>query len=217
MPPLRGVIHAAGVVDDASLMRQQWEGFARVFAAKVRGTWHLHSLTQHMDLKCFVLFSSAASIMGSAGQGNHAAANAFLDALAHYRRAQGLSALSINWGPWSEVGAASREDLLEHFAARGLRAMTVQQGLLALEKTLQQNSPQIVAMSADWPKLLAQFPKGTEPPLLREAFQGHTELAGTRQPRAQRSDVLIGPHSSRSSHSIGFRAISIARSAPGIL
>ena len=191
MPPLRGVIHAAGVVDDASLMRQQWEGFARVFAAKVRGTWLLHTLTQHMDLKCFILFSSAASIMGTAGQGNHAAANAFLDAVAHYRRALGLSALSINWGPWSEVGAASRDDLIELFAARGLRAMTVQQNLAALEKTLQQSSPQIVVMSADWPKLLAQFPNGTAPPLFREVFQGHAELEWNRQPRARRSELLL--------------------------
>src|SRR5262249_28755659 len=84
--PLRGVIHAAGVLDDGVLTQQSWERFENVMAAKVQGGWNLHHLTLDFPLDFFVLFSSAAALLGSPGQGNHAAANAFLDALAHYRR-----------------------------------------------------------------------------------------------------------------------------------
>src|SRR5690606_30530681 len=108
MPPLRGVIHSAGVLDDGALLQQSWSRFRTVMAPKVVGSWHLHQLTRHLPLDFFVLFSSGAAVLGSPGQSNHAAANAFMDALAHCRRAQGLPAVSINWGPWAEVGAAAR-------------------------------------------------------------------------------------------------------------
>ncbi|MGE3806859.1 MAG: SDR family NAD(P)-dependent oxidoreductase, partial [Gemmataceae bacterium] len=104
LPPLHGVIHAAGVLDDGVLLNQTSERFARVLAAKVEGAWNLHRLTMDLPLDFFVLYSSMAALLGPAGQGNHAAANAFLDALAHHRRARGLPAQSINWGAWGEVG-----------------------------------------------------------------------------------------------------------------
>ena len=108
--PLRGVIHMAGVLDDGLLQDQTWDRFEAVMAPKMLGAWHLHALTRAMPLEVFALFSSAASVLGSAGQANHAAANAFLDGLAHFRRAEGLPAVSINWGPWA--GAAPPPDLL---------------------------------------------------------------------------------------------------------
>src|SRR6266571_316995 len=101
MPPLRGIIHAAGVLDDGVLLEQTPERFERVLAPKVRGSWNLHLLTQEMPLDFFVLFSSAASLLGSPGQGNYAAANAFLDALAHHRRMEGRPGVSINWAGWA--------------------------------------------------------------------------------------------------------------------
>ncbi|HEY9226744.1 MAG TPA: SDR family NAD(P)-dependent oxidoreductase, partial [Gemmatimonadaceae bacterium] len=107
LPPLRGIVHAAGVVEDAMLADQDAGRFSRVLAPKVAGTWNLHTLTREFPLDFFVLFSSGAALLGSPGQGNYAAANLFLDALAHQRHAHGLPALSINWGSWAEVGMAA--------------------------------------------------------------------------------------------------------------
>ncbi len=108
LPPLRGIFHLAGVLDDGVLREQTRERFDRVMAAKVHGAWNLHELTRDDRLDLFVLFSSAAALLGSPGQGNYAAANAFLDALAHHRRWEKLPALSVNWGSWAEVGMAAR-------------------------------------------------------------------------------------------------------------
>jgi myxalamid-type polyketide synthase MxaB len=105
--PLRGVVHAAGVLDDGVVDRQTAERFSRVLAPKVYGAWNLHHQTRELPLDFFVLFSSMASVLGSPGQSSYAVANAFLDALAHHRRARGLPGLSINWGPWSEAGMAA--------------------------------------------------------------------------------------------------------------
>ncbi|MDQ2906938.1 MAG: SDR family oxidoreductase [Chloroflexota bacterium] len=107
MPPLRGIIHSAGVLDDGLLLQQDWARFERVLAPKVEGAWNLHSLTQTHSVDFFVCFSSTASLFGSPGQGSYAAANAFLDALAHYRQAHGLPSLTINWGLWDTVGMAA--------------------------------------------------------------------------------------------------------------
>src|SRR5690606_12066890 len=107
MPPLRGVIHCAAVLDDGLLLQQNAERFERVMTPKVRGAWNLHQLTKDLPLDCFVVFSSLAAMPGTAGQGNYAAANAFMDALIHYRTTLGLPGLSINWGAWAEIGLAA--------------------------------------------------------------------------------------------------------------
>ncbi len=105
--PLRGVIHAPGVLADGALLTQSWSRFSSVLGPKVWGAWNLHELTADASLDFFVVFSSVAGLLGNAGQSNHAAANAFLAALTHWRRAQGLPALCIDWGPWSGIGAAA--------------------------------------------------------------------------------------------------------------
>ncbi|UFP94731.1 type I polyketide synthase [Gloeobacter morelensis] len=171
LPPLRGIVHAAGVLDDGLLVQQNRERFAAVLAPKVQGAWHLHTLTRQIDLDFFVLFSSVAGLLGSPGQGNYAAANACLDALAHHRRALGLPALSINWGPWAEGGmaAALSRRHQERIAAQGVSAIPVQRGLKALEWMLRQAVPaQLGVLPVQWAKFVQPFLPGRLPSLLRQ-------------------------------------------------
>ena len=150
--PLRGVIHAAGVIDDAVLADLDWPRFSRVLAPKVSGAWNLHQQTRELSLDFFVLFSSVASVMGAAGQGNYAAANQFLDMLAHARRAQGLPALSINWGSWSDVGMAAGmgEQHRRRWAAAGLQMISPEAGLRAMHDLMARaESPRVAVMPLD--------------------------------------------------------------------
>jgi NAD(P)-dependent dehydrogenase (short-subunit alcohol dehydrogenase family) len=153
MPPLSGVFHAAGGLDDALLVQQDWARFARVMGAKVEGAWALHALTRDDALDTFVLFSSAAAVLGASGQANHAAANAYLDALAHARQAVGLPALSVNWGAWGEVGAVASAERERRVQLQGLASMTPAEGLAALEAALTSGQPQIMAAVVDWDRL----------------------------------------------------------------
>jgi acyl transferase domain-containing protein/acyl carrier protein len=150
LPPLRGIIHAAGLLDDGILLQQTWERFAKVLAPKVLGAWHLHSLTQKLPLDFFVLFSSAAALLGSPGQANHAAANTFLDTLAISRRNQGLASLSINWGPWSEVGAAAQRHLNQQMSMKGVGSIAPDPGLQILEKLWSNSPAQIGVVPVNW-------------------------------------------------------------------
>ena len=165
MPPLRGVIHAAGVLDDHLLLNMDAESFRRVLAPKVLGAWNLHSLTADLPLDFFLVFSSVASVLGSPGQGNYAAANAFLDGLAHDRRSRGLPCLSINWGPWAEIGmAAARASSARGPASRVMHPLAPAQALAALDRLFEKSGPaQAVAMSVDW-TLLARSFNGQQPP-----------------------------------------------------
>ena len=155
LPPLRGVFHAAGVLEDGLLPQQSWERFARVMAPKVSGAWNLHQLTREERLDCMVFFSSAAGLVGSRGQAGYAAANAFLDALAHSRRLQGLSALSMDWGAWAEVGMASSLEARERqrWTARGFGTLSPDRGLELLGEALRAALPQVVALPVDRPAL----------------------------------------------------------------
>jgi acyl transferase domain-containing protein/NADPH:quinone reductase-like Zn-dependent oxidoreductase/acyl carrier protein len=156
MPPLRGVIHSAGLLDDGILMQQSWERFAFVMGPKMDGAWHLHALTRDLHLDFFVLFSSVASLLGSKGQANHSAANAFLDSLAAYRRARGLPGLSINWGAWSGIGAAARRDQAERWSLRGMDWIPPDQGIEALAGVFLSAKPQTgVVPITDWGLFLA--------------------------------------------------------------
>ncbi len=160
--PLRGVIHAAGVLADGLIQQLDWADFERVLAPKVSGAWNLHRLTQDCNLDFFVLFSSAAALLGSPGQANHAAANAFLDGLACYRHQQGLPALSIDWGAWSTVGSAleyQARGSLEQFA--GVEIISPEEGLSALERVWTTAAAQVGIVPIRWEDFLSQNFVGT--------------------------------------------------------
>ena len=168
LPPLAGVIHSVGVLSDGSVVNQNWDRFERVLRPKILGAWHLHRATEDRDLDMFLLFSSVVGVLGSAGQTNHASANAFLDQLAAHRRARGLPGQSIAWGAWSEVGEAEeqRDRIAGGMAGRGARWITPQQGLRALDHILSQDLTGSAVTSVDWPVYAESFE--TRPSLLEE-------------------------------------------------
>jgi acyl transferase domain-containing protein len=147
MPPLRGVVHAAGRLDDGILLQMDQQRFSQVTAPKIAGAWNLHRATLGAPLDFFILFSSLASLVGSPGQGSYAAGNAFLDGLARHRRLNQLPALSINWGPWAEVGMAAGQDRGdEQFALSGLKRLAPEQGIRVLERLLDAVPAQVGVM-----------------------------------------------------------------------
>ena len=152
LPPLGGVIHSVGVLSDGALGNQSWEKFEQVLWPKVLGAWHLHRATMERDLDMFVLFSSAAGVLGNPGQANHAAANAFLDQLAAHRRAQGLPGQAIAWGAWSEIGEAEeqRERISRSIAVTGVGWMTPQQGLRAFDRLVREDAANSMVLARDW-------------------------------------------------------------------
>jgi NADPH:quinone reductase-like Zn-dependent oxidoreductase/acyl carrier protein len=170
MPALGGIVHAAGVLDDGAVLEQTSERFARVFAPKVSGAWNLHRHTESIPLDFFVMFSSAASVIGSAGQSNYAAANAFLDSLAHHRRSLGLPATSINWGPWAQAGMAqaSRTTAERRWRDTGITPIAPSDGALMLDIILKSGTPQAIALPVRWRTFMAAFGTGAVPPLLSD-------------------------------------------------
>lgn len=169
LPPLKGVFHVAGVLDDGMVAGQTWEQFERVMAPKVAGAWWLHEQTQDADLDCFVCFSSLAAVVGSPGQANYAAANAFMDALAAYRQGLGLPGLSINWGPWSQSGMAAALQSRDQarWAAQGVSLIEPKQGIALLGQLVASaQTSQAIVLAVDWPRYLGQMPPEMRPPLL---------------------------------------------------
>lgn len=188
-PSLKGVIHAAGVLDDGTLSSLTWERFETVMAPKVTGTWNLHQCSIDLELDFFICFSSAAALLGASGQGNYAAANSFMDAIAHYRQAQGLPALSINWGTWESGGMATtlKEASKQRLLQMGLGMIPPQEGLKILEQLLNVASPQIGVMQMDWETLFTQFPPGFEVPFLENL----RESSSATSPQTTESEFLV--------------------------
>jgi NAD(P)-dependent dehydrogenase (short-subunit alcohol dehydrogenase family) len=138
LPPLRGVIHAAGVLADGRLANQTWAQFAKVMAPKILGTYHLDRLTRGLPLDFFVCFSAGAALLGSAGQVNYSAANAYMDGLMQARRAAGRPGLSLNWGAWAEVGMAAGVDerTKAQWQASGIELISPAEGVALLGQLL---------------------------------------------------------------------------------
>lgn len=174
LPPLAGVFHAAGVLDDAPLARMDPARLAGVMGAKIDAARHLDALTRDLPvgpLDAFVLFGSAAGLLGSGGQANHAAANTALDALAERRRVEGLPAVSIAWGAWRDVGAAAKRNVADRLAGSGMGALSTAEGLAALARALDADEARVAVLPIDWPTLTRHF-SGSLPPLLRDAEGG---------------------------------------------
>lgn len=173
MPPLRGIIHAAGVLDDGVLPRQTAERFAKVLTPKVAGAWNLHLLSMQISLDFFVLYSSVSSLWGNPGQGNYSAANAFMDNLAHYRRAKRLPTVSINWASWDEAGMAANlnENIQNRKKAKGLGHIGLEQGFIVLAKILRGDLTQAAVINVNWEDYLQSFSTGDSPPFFSEIPQ----------------------------------------------
>ena len=147
-----GVLHSATVLADEIALNMSQPAAARVFAPKVAGSWWLHQATAHLDLDWWLTFSSAASLLGSPGQGAYAAANSWVDGLVAYRRSRGLPAIGINWGPWAEVGRA------QFFADLGFSMITSELGLAAMQQVLAADRCRTGVFSLDARQWFQSFP-----------------------------------------------------------
>ena len=165
--PLKGVIHAAGVLDDGLIGDQTWERFEKVLASKITGGRLLHEFTKDLSLDFFVLYSSAASVLGSPGQSNYATGNAYLDGLAWHRRSLGLPAISINWGPWTE-GMAADPMIAKRLALQGITALSVTEAHDAMEKMIVGDLVQTTVMDVDWRRMVMGL--GNETPSLLDGL-----------------------------------------------
>jgi acyl transferase domain-containing protein/NADPH:quinone reductase-like Zn-dependent oxidoreductase/acyl carrier protein len=167
--PLRGIVHAAGQLDDCSCLHLTGDRFEAAVRSKVAGAWNLHRASLDLPLDFFVLYSSAAALLGPPGQAAYAAANCFLDALSHYRQSLGLPCLTVNWGPWS-IGMSAATD-----AARPLRWSDLGLGRIEpapahdfLDHLLRTGTTQAAVIPADWPSFVGRFAGGRLPALLRD-------------------------------------------------
>ncbi|MFD3942531.1 type I polyketide synthase [Streptomyces sp. NPDC058579] len=181
--PLRAVVHAAGVLDDGVLESLTPERMERVLRPKAEAAWNLHEATRDTPLTAFVLYSSIQGLLGGAGQANYAAANTFLDALAHHRRAQGLPATSLAWGPWADGGMAAGLSAADRdrFARTGMVAIGAEQGMELLDAALRLDTAVAVPLPLD-PAALRALGAGL-PPL----------LSGLVRPTANRAAAAAGP------------------------
>ncbi|ATB28248.1 SDR family NAD(P)-dependent oxidoreductase [Melittangium boletus] len=189
--PLGGIFHCAGVLADGSLLQLDPRSFDTVLGPKVDGAWNLHTLATDASLEQFVLFSSTASLVGSAGQANYATANAFLDALAHLRRARGLPAISLNWGSWGEVGMAAVDARRgERLAERGMEPMSVDDALAAMGVALADGPVTQGLARFNAERWVASHPSVATSSLFRAKLDSEPESATDKASRKLREVLL---------------------------
>ncbi|MGN9762976.1 SDR family NAD(P)-dependent oxidoreductase [Streptomyces sp. SD31] len=207
--PLRGVVHCAGVLADGVLAELTPERLAQVLRPKVDGAAHLHRLTAGHPLDLFLLVSSAAGVVGNAGQSNYAAANVFLDQLAYHRRALGLPGVSVSFGAWAGEGLAAEHADLERMAHLGHRALTPDQGRELTELSLRRDTAHLVAWALDLPRLRAAAPAGA---LWRSLLPApRTDRAGShtvadrlsRLPEPERAARVLALVREEAAHALG--------------
>lgn len=170
MPPLKGIVHSAGVLADGVLLQQDATRLAKVFAPKVMGAWNLHRLSAGLKLDFFILFSSMTGMLGSAGQVNYAAANSFLDALAQARKAQGLPSSSLAWGTWDESGMAAQltDRDRQRWAASGIEPLDPEGALGVLDVAVRQQPAQLGILAVDWNAYVRKLPGDGIPPFFSQ-------------------------------------------------
>jgi acyl transferase domain-containing protein/surfactin synthase thioesterase subunit/acyl carrier protein len=182
LPPLKGVVHSAGVLDDGILAQLNWDRFAPLFEPRVYGGWLLHEHTKSLGLDFFILESSLLSLLGSAGQGNYTASSAFLDSLAAHRRAEGLPARVINWSAWSGAGLATvsgaRGEAM--WSSLGVKFISPELAMQAFEMLMQRDVDQIAVAVADWPTYAG---KVGNPPFLVELINGNEDIKPSKSTR----------------------------------
>ncbi|MEZ5286504.1 MAG: type I polyketide synthase [Vicinamibacterales bacterium] len=215
MPPLRGIVHAAGALADGVLLRQTWETARTVLAAKADGAWLLHLLTRERPLDFFIVYSAAGLWFGAPGQGLYPAANAQVDALVQARRRSGLPGLSVAWGTW---GAGMSRGDTGGWTARGLRVVTADDGAAALDTLLASGASHALVSGVDWARFISTMPAGAPrdrfdevaagQPALRDAPAPVSALLDsvTRLPGSQRRDALDTAISGQVRHALGLPA-----------
>lgn len=223
--PVGGVLHAAGVLADAALLRTDAARLELPFGPKRDGTWHLHEATRNQPVDFFVLYSGGASLLGSPGQANYAAANAFLDAFASWRRRQGLPATAIGWGAWADVGMAARlgDAHATRQADEGIDRLPPAAGVRALARLCRSPAAHVGVLRVDWDRFTVAFHRGKAPPLLSELVaKAPAPAASVAAPAATRTalDAALAAGPDRATAVDGFvrdRVISVLgldRSAP---
>jgi acyl transferase domain-containing protein/surfactin synthase thioesterase subunit/acyl carrier protein len=190
-PPLKGVVHSAGVLDDGILALLDWDRFSRVFEPKVYGSWLLHERTKLLDLDFLILQSSLLSLLGSAGQANYSAGNTFLDSLAAHRRSAGLPATAINWSAWSGGGLATvsgaRGEAM--WSSLGVKFIPPDLAMPAFDELMHHDVEQIAVAIADWPTYAGKVGK---PPFLAELLNGNGDFGASKSTRAK--GAAAAPH-----------------------
>ncbi|MFG2142569.1 SDR family NAD(P)-dependent oxidoreductase, partial [Streptomyces sp. NPDC048650] len=188
--PLTAVVHAAGVLDDGVVTSLTAERLSGVLRPKVDTAWHLHELTRETNLGAFVVFSSVSGVIGGAGQGNYAAGNVFLDALARHRAAQGLPAQSLAWGAWAQAsgmtGTLSEADM-QRIAATGVPPLSAEQGLALFDTATAVDEPYLVPVG---PVATGTRSRGTVPPVLRGLIKGARRTAAGSTAGAEAAATL---------------------------
>lgn len=165
MPPLKGVIHSAGVIDNDLLLHMDWERFKRTHRLKIAGSWHLHLLTKDLDLDHFVLFSTVLADLAPLGKASGVTGNSFLDALAEYRRKRNLPAITIDWAPWETKFTVIRH-LIDNSLTSRMKLVQIEDGLKILEELFYCDKPRLMAVEVEWSMLLRRLIR--ENPLFEE-------------------------------------------------
>ncbi len=201
MPPLRGVVHTAGVLEDGLLENQTWDRFRKVFGPKVLGAWNLHRATAGLPLDFFVLYSSMSSVLAPPGVSNYVAANAYLDALSHQRNQDGLAATSIDWGLFAEVGMGVKATGAVQMESLAMDALTPRQGAALLGSALRGGWAQAGLAKVDFGALVKAYPTRAEVPRFREVLPSAAadtagRAASTRDDALLRA-VVAAPNSER--------------------